>query len=227
LELNKVEIDWEAKPPEEPKPVEPHTGEPTVLDPTQTPVLPGARVKLDEPVMTQEEWALSPKDRGLMGERRALIRSYPQATELPPGFEAFDGVEGGTRTRMIGGARGRARDKLPRRMVLIEGGKAISVKTAHLGGVSFQTADGTFSNLRGYIDDIIKYPRTRDTLQYTDPETNEITMVRYINPSEKVLHIELNQMPTPAQMEGLARVQAYGQKNHIEVIIVAPNQVTF
>ena len=190
----------------------------TILDPSGTPIIPGARVQLEEPLLTQAEWEAGITSRGLTGEKGVIQQRYPGSTELPKNFKAFDAVEGGQRTRVFAGQK-----KGPARPgEIIEGGKAISIKTADLSGKSYQTADGTYSALSKYVDDIINYPKQGYALTGVDPQSGQTRMVRLVNPSERILHVEMSQTPTPAQMDGLARIRDYARRNGIQVIFIAP-----
>jgi hypothetical protein len=183
-------------------------------------VIPGARVRLDKPVLSAKEWQGGYNVRGIEGEGRAILQRYPGSQRLPPGFETFDTVQGGQSRP----APSTVKKGVTRSAEIIEGGKAISVKTVDLSEKGYATADGTVKNLKGYVTDIAEYPKEGLSRVGKHPITGQPHEVTVVNPSERVLHIELSAVPTQEQMAGLSRIRFEAAEKGIEVVIVAPNQ---
>jgi hypothetical protein len=201
---------------------EPPPRQPTHLfDPQGNPVVPGARVQVQNPLGTPVEWAGGFTVRGLTIERRGIQQRYPNATELPPNTPTFDAVEGGSTSQSL---------TFEGRNAIIEervdGGMAISFKSADLTLESFKTARGTYGYLSKHVKDIVKYPSAEGPKKKLpsapDPITGGLHRVRIVNPAVRVLHIVFNQVPNSEQMAGLALLQADCRAKGIELVLEAP-----
>lgn len=195
------------KPGQPAAPVIEKPGAPLLVDPTQTPVLPGGRVSLKEPLALKEPLPPGATERGKVAEPLILKQRFPDATPLPPGHEGFDAVQGGSRKRVFGG-RKRGPLEVGQR---IEGGRGISVKHIDVKASSYQTGEGFYNGMKKYVDAAYKYPRSKPTLR--GPQGP----VTFVNPEERLLHLELSGIPSEAQLAGISKLRAYAADHGIQL----------
>lgn len=183
-------------------------------------VVAGARVRLDEPLGVTVPPGTT--TYGAVAQAPIIKRRYPgpDVISLPFGFGAFDAVEGGRVTPVLAGRRAGALKK----SVRIEGGTAISIKAIDAAlAKSYATADSTYSNLKSYVDDAADYPRG-GVVSLSKDVGGESVQYTLVNPTKRVLHVELAVTPTKEQMDGFARVRNYAADRGVEFRVVAPNQ---
>jgi hypothetical protein len=162
--------------------------------------------------------------RGLGAEDTVLFK-YPGALKMPAKFPGVDYIQGGTATPMTGlGPKG-----LPfsQGSATIEDGTLIQYKTMKNSLPYYQEPKAVYKDLS----------KGMEKLEIFDPGTgrsekigSEWFRVEHTAPAERrVLHIELEVAPTPAQQAQLARLAAegegfgaFGAGNKVEVVVSAP-----
>ncbi|HEX6674949.1 MAG TPA: DUF4157 domain-containing protein [Actinomycetes bacterium] len=193
-----------------------------VRAPSGEQVVAGARVRLDEPLGV----AVPPGTTRYGTEAQSVIinRRYPgpDVTPLPFAFPAFDAVQGGTVTPVLAG-QGRA--GALKKGVRIEGGTAISIKAIDAAAAkSYATAESTYSSMKPWVDVAADYPGG-GAVSLSQDVGGEPVQYTVVNPTKRVLHVELAVTPTNEQMDGFARLRNYAEDRGVELRLVAPNQV--
>ncbi|MGD0715047.1 MAG: hypothetical protein ABSB24_12820 [Gaiellaceae bacterium] len=184
-----------------------------LVDPQGVPVVSGARAKLEAPLGLKGPLPAGETVRGQVVEPLVIEKRYPGAKGLPPSFEGFDAVQGAEPTRtFVAGERGPARPGLR-----YEGGTAISIKSIELNGASYETSKGTYSSLKHYVDAAADYPRGSPSL--SGPASGGRVQVTLLNPTERVLHLELTRRPTSEQMDGFALLKNYATERGIKLVL--------
>ncbi len=192
-----------------------------VLAPSGEQVVAGARVRLDEPLGVGVPPGTTAY--GTAAQPEIIHQRYPGPDVIPLPFEfaAFDAVQGGKVTHVLaGGGRAGALKK----GVHVEGGTAISIKAIDAAGAkSYATADSTFGQVKKWVDVTADYPR-RGAVSLSMVVGGEPVQYTVVNPTKRVLHVELAVTPTKEQMDGFARARNYAEDHGVELRLVSPSR---
>lgn len=166
-----------------------------------------------------ETWNRGHTHRGLMIEIMAIFRRlepmYDDIIELPANFLAFDAVAGGVRTTRIEVRRG-----VMTEIIEIEGGTAFSLKSANLLEPGYNTARGVRNNLRGYVGDIFDFPSRGH--RWSQRFGDRAYQVFLHAPETRILHVEVNVVPTPEQISGFQLLAGDCHEAHVLLQIFGP-----
>jgi hypothetical protein len=182
---------------------------PSLLDPTRS-------------GMPYVDWSAGSKWQGLGAEPSVLRLSYPGATKLPENFPGYDFLQGGQRTPMVGTWRG-----LPQtdESFFASGGTLIQLKTLKNGPSTNYMNDprAIFNELKKGMD---KMENTFGPGKgRAERVGGEYFRVQHAgNPDRKIMHVVLEQAPTPEQAAALADTEAAAQSLQIELVWTAPPQ---
>ncbi|MFI6041860.1 hypothetical protein ACIA8C_09510 [Nocardia sp. NPDC051321] len=175
-----------------------------------------APLLIPQPQFLPIDWSAGLQTRGLTGERLVGSRYYPEATELPRNFPAADFLEGGTRTPLTGTVRVKA-GKLPlsSESFRADGGRLIQVKTLDNGPGKYTEPGSIADELTKGLDKFDKFERG---LSRSETRGAEVFRAEHSgNADEKVLHVELFEDPSPAQLTELAEFAAAAQQRGVTV----------
>jgi len=165
--------------------------------------------------------------RGLAAEGQVITNSYPGATQLPKGFPGADLVEGGDRTQLTGFGRGKA-GKLPLSAdsVKVEGGTVIQVKTLKNSEPYYQEPGTVLKTLEKGMEDLANVPVGKGKSEQVGGEFRRVELGQ---PARRILHVELEQAPTPEQVDQLEQLReagrsygAFGAGEEVHVVVRWP-----
>ncbi len=167
------------------------------------------------------DWFAGSKERGLSGERLVHGRYYPQSTSLPKNFKGIDLVEGGTRTPLTGTtAFRRSQWPMTSDSFRVEGGTVIQVKTLENSGTGYQEPGRVEGTLNKAVEGLINFDRETALNEARGGEVYHVEHSGTVD--RRILHVELDSAPSPAQAAELRSVRESCELNGIEFTYNAP-----
>ncbi|MFF0492156.1 hypothetical protein ACFYTQ_24260 [Nocardia sp. NPDC004068] len=160
-------------------------------------------------------WFAGSTERGLSGERLVHGRYYPEATALPRNYKGIDLVEGGTRTPLTGATRFRGSSwPMTADSFRVEGGTVVQIKTLENSTAGYQAPGSITRTLGKAVEDIVNFDRATSLNEARGESVYHVEHSGAVD--RRILHVELDSVPSPAQAAELESVRETCALNGIE-----------